>query len=257
MVRGIGIFRSYFENFTNNYIIIGGTACDIVIGRAGFNPRATRDIDIILVVEALTPTFVEQFWNFIKDGAYAKTEKNEGERKYYRFMKPANPEFPYQIELFSRLPDMLDEQEGTYLTPIPVEEDLSNLSAILMNQDYYNYVLEHSMQEEGIQRASIESLICLKSKAFLEMTERKEKGESVDDKHIRKHKGDVFRLSAMLTANDIFELPESIQIDMQAFADAVKNDLPDKAIFKEMGLGSTNPIAVLAQLVKNFNLKIE
>lgn len=34
--------------------------------------------------------------------------KNEDERKYYRFMKPGNTEFPFQIELFARNPDLLD-----------------------------------------------------------------------------------------------------------------------------------------------------
>jgi hypothetical protein len=257
MVKGLDTFRRYFENFPDNYIIIGGTACDIIISGAGFNPRATRDFDIILVVEALTPAFVSQFWNFIKEGAYARNEKNDGERKYYRFMKPANPDFPYQIELFSRIPDMLGIKEGAHLTPIPIDEDLSNLSAILMNEDYYNYTLNQSTQEEGIQRANTEALICLKAKAFLDMTERKEKGESIDDKHVRKHKTDVFRLGAMLTANDKFVLPESIQVDFQAFFDLVKNELPDKAIFKEMGLSSINPGLVLVQLAKNFNLKPE
>ncbi len=43
------------------FVIIGGTACDIIIDEAGFTPRATKDIDIIIVVEALSPDFVTQF----------------------------------------------------------------------------------------------------------------------------------------------------------------------------------------------------
>ena len=55
MVVGLDVFKKYFEQFPDNYIIIGGTACDIIIGEAGFIPRATKDIDIILIVEALSP----------------------------------------------------------------------------------------------------------------------------------------------------------------------------------------------------------
>ena len=62
MVRGLDIFKKYFEEYPNNYVIIGGTACDIHIGEAGLTPRATKDIDIILVVEALSSEFVKQFW---------------------------------------------------------------------------------------------------------------------------------------------------------------------------------------------------
>lgn len=40
MVRGLEIFKKYFEQYPDNYVIIGGTACDIIIGEAGFVPRA-------------------------------------------------------------------------------------------------------------------------------------------------------------------------------------------------------------------------
>lgn len=254
MVRGLDTFKKYFEQFTDNYVIIGGTACDIIIVQAGFTPRATKDIDIILVVEALNVDFVKQFWQFIQDGNYEKKEKSEDERKYYRFIKPANQEFPYQIELFARNPDLLDLDEEAHLTPIPVNDDLSSLSAILLDEDYYQYILKNSVLDNGLHRANTETLICLKAKAFLDMFERKAKGEKIDDKNIRKHKGDVFRLAVMLAENDVFELPDSIKADLQAFADAIAGDLPDKAIFKEMGLGSIDVDVTFSQLLKNFKL---
>ncbi len=144
MIRGLDKFKSYFKKFPENYIIIGGTACDILIDQAGFTPRATKDIDIILVIEALSPEFVSRFWKFIADGQYAKREKNQKGRKYYRFMKPANKEYPFQIELFSRVPDLIGIEDDTHLTPIPVDEDLSSLSAILLNDEYYHSILKHS-----------------------------------------------------------------------------------------------------------------
>ncbi len=61
MVRGLEIFRKHFNEFTDNYVIIGGTACDIIIDNIGLTPRATKDIDIILVIEALSPEFVAHF----------------------------------------------------------------------------------------------------------------------------------------------------------------------------------------------------
>jgi len=254
MVRGLDTFRNYFKDFPDNYIIIGGTACDIIIDAAGFIPRATRDIDIILVVEALSSEFVKRFWHFIKDGRYEKTEKNEDQRKYYRFLKPANGDFPYQVELFSRVPDLLEVEEGIHLTPIPVDDDLSSLSAILMNEDYYGFTLSHCTQEENLQRANTEALVCLKAKAYLDMIERKAKGEKVEEKHIKKHKADVFRLSATLAGDALFELPESVHTDMLFFAEIVKNELPDKAIFKEMGLGNIDPETIFQQLIKSFRL---
>jgi hypothetical protein len=169
MVIGIDKFREYFKDFIGNYIIIGGTACDIILDDAGFTPRATKDIDMILIVEALTPEFVKQFWVFVKEAKYERKEKSTDKRKYYRFLNPENKEFPKQVELFSRIPDLLDLKEESHLTPIPVDDDISSLSAILLNEGYYNYTIDHSTVEDNIHIANTEALICLKAKAFLDM----------------------------------------------------------------------------------------
>jgi hypothetical protein len=112
----------------------------------------------------------------------------------------------------------------------------------------------HSVLENGLHRASTEALICLKAKAYLEISERIVSGSTEDKRQLRKHKGDVFRLAVMLTENDVFELPDNITVHMQGFIDAINEDLPDKAIFKEMGLGTVAPEKVLYQIVKSFQL---
>jgi hypothetical protein len=254
MVKGLDKFKEYFKDFPGCYVIIGGTACDIIIGTAGLKPRATKDIDIILIVEALTPAFVRHFWEFIKDGNYENREKSTEKRIYYRFLKPAKANFPHRIELFSRKPDILDLEGEPHLTPIPVDDDLSRLSAILLNDIYYRFTIEHCIIEDGLNRANTEALICLKAKAFLDMQARKDKGELVDERHIRKHKADVFRLVLFLTPETIFSLPTSIKTDLQLFVNIVKDNLPDPAIFKEMGAGKIDAIALFNQLVKNFDL---
>jgi hypothetical protein len=235
-------------------VIIGGTACDIIIDEAGFVPRATKDIDIILVVEALNSDFVKQFWQFINDGKYQLREKSNDEREYYRFIKPDNTDFPHQIELFSRTPDVIVLEGDAHLTPIPVDDDLSSLSAILLNDDYYHYIIEHSQIEDGLHHANIEALICLKAKAFLEIKERIEKGSKEDAKQLRKHKADVFRLTVMFTPESIFELPETIQDHVNQFAALVSQELPDKAIFKEMGIANVDPNNVFEQFKKSFRV---
>ena len=254
MVRGIQVFRQYFEAFPGNYIVIGGTACDIIISDATLTPRATKDIDIVLVVEAMSDDFGSRFWEFIKDGNYEKIEQNPDERKYYRFSKPANIEYPLQLELFSRKPDVIKPIEGIHITPIPMGEGISSLSAILLDDFYYKYITEHCTLQDGLMLANPEALICFKAVAWLEMTERKRQGEKIDDNNIKKHKTDIFRLAAMLAPSDSFILPSSIKSDMQHFVDAIKAELPDKVIFRNMGLGNLDVNDVYAQLCKNFNL---
>lgn len=254
MVRGLEIFREHFKEFTDNYIIIGGTACDIVINNIGLTPRATKDIDIILVIEALNSEFVTHFWEFIKQGNYEVKEKSEEDRKYYRFQKPQVEEFPFQIELFSRIPDLLDLEEQAHLTPIPVDTEISSLSAILMDDDYYNFTIKHSQLDNGIHLANTEALIGLKAKAFLDYKTRKENGEKIDERQLRKHKMDVFRLLLLLTPEDNFTIPTSVKADIANFTKAVKTDLPDKQIFKEMGAGNVNVKELFEQLIKVFNI---
>jgi len=254
MVRGIDVFTKFFEQYPDNYVIIGGTACDIIVSESGFRPRATKDIDIILVVEALDSAFARQFWNFVNEGKYEVREKSDPERQYYRFMKPEDTGFPYQIELFSRVPDILDVPEQSRYTPIPIDEDITSLSAILMNEDYYRFTIAGSNLQEGIRIANIETIICLKARAYIDLKAAKERGEKIERDKINKHKLDVFRLAVFLAEGNLFELPESIKADLQAFADMVKIDLPGNAIFKEMGLASINVEQVFNQIIQNFNL---
>lgn len=229
----------------------------MIMEDAGFDPKGTRDIDMILVVEALRPEFVIRFWQFIKEGNYEHQEKSSGTRQYYRFHNPENQAFPFMIELFSRKPDTVLLNEPAHLTPIPVENDLSSLSAILLSNDYYEYILTHSFIENGVHLAKTESLICLKARAFNDMTSRKGQGESIDSKKIKKHKSDIFRLAVTLPPDEVFELPQTLKTDLQNFTIAIAGNLPGKELFRTMGLGNVQAENVFMQIIKSFQLNEE
>ena len=55
MVKGIDTFRRYFAEYEEQYVLIGGAACDIAFESNDTAFRATRDLDMVLIVEALTP----------------------------------------------------------------------------------------------------------------------------------------------------------------------------------------------------------
>ena len=48
MVRGIDRFREYFSSYGGQYVLIGGTACDLAMEEVGQSFRATQDLDIVL-----------------------------------------------------------------------------------------------------------------------------------------------------------------------------------------------------------------
>ena len=66
MVKGLPKFEEYFSKYSDNYILIGGAACDIHIEDAGLTFRATKDLDIVLIVEALTPELVRNFGSLLR-----------------------------------------------------------------------------------------------------------------------------------------------------------------------------------------------
>lgn len=239
----------------DNYILIGGAACDEHLTRAGLTFRVTKDLDIILIVEALSSDFVKRFWEFVKNGNYENRQKSTGERKYYRFYDPENEDYPDQLELFARNPDILDLAEESHLTPIPANEDLSSLSAILVNDDYYHFTLENSHVEDHLHCADTTSLICLKAKAFLDLKARKENGERIDERNIQKHKNDVVRLAVLLPADYSKKLPDSIMTDMEDFIGTLDTEIPDyKAIGKSMGIPALNGKEIHDQIVNTFSL---
>ncbi|WP_165820661.1 hypothetical protein [Pontibacter virosus] len=206
-------------------------------------------------MEAINAGFISAFWEFVREGAYERRQVSEGERRYYRFIKPEQEDYPMQLELFSRKPDLMPEFPGMTITPNPADEDLSSLSAILMDDAYYQFTVASAVNMEGASMAASEALICLKAKAYLDLWSRKEAGEQVDTKNIAKHKNDVFRLAATLRGDLTIALPEVIKEDLQQFVavlEVEKHDL--KAMFKAMGIFPVEAQELLKQLKLVFQL---
>ncbi|MEZ5306328.1 MAG: hypothetical protein R2684_04200 [Pyrinomonadaceae bacterium] len=217
MVKGIEQFREHFAGFENRYTLIGGSACYLAMAEAGVAFRATKDLDLVIAAETLDASFVGRFWDFIKAGGYESRKKSTGERRLYRFHTPKVESYPYMIELFSRIPDAIDyEGEGRY-TPLSVGEEASSLSALLMNDAYYELVQKGTFVLDGISILKAEYIVLLKAKAWLDLTERREKGENVKGDDIRKHKNDPFRLFAILSPDLRIEIPQEVQSDLKNY----------------------------------------
>jgi hypothetical protein len=224
MVRGLEVFREHFRNYADRYVLIGGAACDIVMTRAGLPFRATKDLDIVLCVEALDAPFVLAFWEFVRMGGYEMREKSTGKKQFYRFQKPANADYPFMMELFSRHPDVLQVTKGSQLRPLPMEEDLSSLSAILLDNDYYDFIRAGRKEIGGLPTVGSERLIALKARAWLDLTARSRRGEEIDSKQIKKHKNDVFRLYQILDPAIDPEAPEAVRKDIREFISRMRGE---------------------------------
>ena len=227
MVRGLSSFKAWFQGYETNYAIIGGAACDALMSEVGGNFRATRDIDMVLIVEALNADFGARFWEDVKAGGYEHRRKSTDTPQFYRFINPASPDYPYMIELFSRRTEGIILPAEAVLTPLPTPDDISSLSAILLDGGYYNFLKSGVRVIDGLPVLDAEHIIPLKAKAWLDLSERKANGGRVDSKHIKKHKNDVITMSGLLSAAGHIELPAVVRADVEAFI-AANEDSADR-----------------------------
>ena len=127
------------------------------------------------------------------------------------------------IELFSRRPDYLTMIE-TRLTPVHVSEDTVSLSAILLDDEYYDLLKQGAVEVEGVSVLDLEYLVLFKMKAWLDLSARKAKGEHVDSKNIKKHRNDVLRLAANIDPDARLDIDGAVLQDVMEFIDQNKDD---------------------------------
>lgn len=246
MVKGLDVFRAYFAGHADQFVLIGGTAATLAMEDAGLEFRSTKDLDIVLHIEALHAAFGEMFWKFVEEGGYEIREmSNTGKPVFYRFQKPTDEHFPVMLELFCRAPDGIKLAEGSHLTPIPIDEAVASLSAILLDDDYYAFIMAGRRESEGLPWVGEDRLIPLKANAWLDLSARRAAGEAVDAKNIRKHANDVLRLSQLLAPGVRIAVAARIADDLNRFLDNVSTD----HALDPKSLKLNNTVAEIAQRI--------
>lgn len=144
MVTGIERWKEYFNDYKDKYVLIGGAACNLLEEELDMNPRATKDLDLVLVVEALTPDFGARLWDFIKSANYADRSKGENE-------------FKHEYYLIAMLP-----QDTRFSLPEKLKNDMSDFYqriGELPNSDFF--------KNAGLRGLDAQRLLDLFNTAFL------------------------------------------------------------------------------------------
>lgn len=223
MVNGLEIFADKLKAYSDNFIIVGGTACSLKMNDAGINFRATNDIDMIVIVEDLSADFGKAFWRFINEGGY-EFWKSEETTHFFRFFNPQNPSYPKMIELFSRKQDWVpDDMVGKY-TKIIVSDEISSLSAILLDDAYYSFLKEGSEIVNDLPVLKPIYLIAFKAKAHVDLTRKHLEGQHINERDLKKHKNDILRLVQLLNPNETIDVTENVKNDMRNFFDLIENE---------------------------------
>ena len=228
MVTGIESFKEWFKGNESQYAIIGGTACDILMTEEGLDFRATKDIDLVLIIEAVDVAFGRKFWDYVKQAGYEHCNKSSGVPQFYRFSHPTSNRYPAMIELFTRKLDAIQLPDDAVL-----------------DDDYYEFLKQGKVTVDGVTVLDAAYLIPFKAKAWMDLTDRKEAGEHVDSKNIKKHKNDVFRLTELIDPTVKIATPSGVYEDMQKFVDRMKNETVD---VKQLGLVGRTKEQILQEI---------
>lgn len=246
MAHGLKSFKDWFKGYEQNYVVIGGTACELLMGTAGLDFRATKDIDLVLIVESLSKEFCQRFWEYVRSAGYKIAEKSNGKPNFYRFQKPEDSDYPVMIELFARKPDCLTVPKDIHLVPLHVDDELSSLSAILLDDEYYSILQNGTIRIDGVSVIDAQHIILFKIKAWKDLLDR-----GAEKKKYLKHKNDIFRLTQLLTNGSPLTVSQSVIKELDAFVvDMEKEEVDLKAI------GVSGKKEELLKLLKsNFVLK--
>lgn len=222
IVYGLESFKNAMKEHSDSYVLIGGGACSILYSQRGEDFRATNDLDIVLMTDRLSRDFAEDFWEYIKAGGYLCGGRNDAEVKYYRFTLPderLGAGNPTMIELFARHPDFELTNEDAAIAPLPFDQDISSLSAIMLDDDYYNFLCSGIVHIDGIPLVDTLHIIPLKMRAHVDLHDRHDAGEHVNEKDLKKHRQDVMGLSGFLPPSESLRLNEQIAADVARFLD--------------------------------------
>ena len=111
-----------------------------------------------------------------------------------------------------------------------------------MDDDYYALVRDNRLLREGLPLLSPEGLILLKARAWLDLTRRKGAGHPVDDRDIRKHRTDIFKLALLLTPAQSMSVAQSIHSDLLEFLGHFPADSPQwESIRQASGIKNRMP----------------
>lgn len=163
------------------------------------------------------------------------------------------PEYPEMIELLSRHLEVLDEPKGLTIEPLPVDDEyVSSLSAIIMDEDFYRFTIEHSRLTDGIRHADSAALIALKTRAYLNLLHDKANGKHVNSKDIKKYRSDVLKnvvimedaqvLAPAAVVSSVKEFVASIRAEWATIARPLAKSIDQNETFVDALLNQLNEL---------------
>lgn len=223
VVAGIEKFVEAMAGHEGEYVLIGGAACSLLFEELGEPFRATKDLDVVVLVDSCGPEFGEAIWRFVREGGYEAGKRASEGCLYYRFLLPKGSTnfgaYPAEIELFARHPDFTLGDESSHIAPLSFDGTVSSLSAIILDSGYYEFIRESPMVLHGVSTLSALRIIPLKMRAHIDNQRLHRDGVHISEKTLKKHRADVEKLADLLPADSRLKLTGQLRIDAETFFD--------------------------------------
>lgn len=218
---------NYMSAYQDDYILIGGNACALNFSELNIDFRPTVDLDVVLVIDSDNQSFFEHLRQYLTENDYVGKTYNGSNTggSSYRFVLPKDKKkdaLPEQIELFSRKPDYFDISKSSkpHITPIQVDGNISNLSAILLDDDIYKFIRDSRKIINNISTVSLECLIGLKSIAWHANQELFNQSVITEEGTVWKHASDIISIAGIIEDKK-YTYPtvifDSLQVSKQSF----------------------------------------
>jgi hypothetical protein len=107
---------------------------------------------------------------------------------------------------------------------------------------------------KGASVLTAEYIIPFKMRAFCDLTARKEKGERVDSKNIKKHKNDVLKIAQLLAPSQTVFVTDVIKQHMRDFIEAIKDE---EINMKSLGLTGITLVETLEVFINVYGLTLK
>ena len=244
MIQGIAKFIEYFKDNSDDYVVIGGLATAMIMNDLGFVARATKDIDLV-VISKNNEDFLKKMLNFIDIAGYKTKQRTDNDTRHnlFRFFDSGDKTYPEQIELFAICQDDSGVLTDSHIIPIETPEYYSYLSAILLDTDYFNLLIKHMTNIDGLHIATPEAIIPLKIHAHINLSKDK-------NPDAKKHFNDVIRLITLLDEEERIILEGNPKDDFIKFLPIIENADSNtiKNILKDAHIGKIGKKEILGLL---------
>ena len=87
-----------------------------------------------------------------------------------------------------------------------------------------------------------------KAKAYLDLRQRKESGETVDSNDIKKHKKDILRIVTELMLENTANLPATVKLEIDTFIKLLEQEPFDENSLKNNGIENQEVVAALRRV---------